>query len=79
MACAGLKFVSYIRNMDGTKNLLRKAVKWLLRVSGTVFIWKSTASPMLSITALGVLFVLYVVYKSTKRLAGAAGKGKKAN
>lgn len=79
MACAGLKFVNYIRNMEGTKNLLRKSVKWLLRVSGTVFIWKSTASPMLSLSALGVLFVLYLVYKSTKRFAGSAGKGKKTD
>ena len=79
MACAGLMFVRFVRNMEGSKHLLRVSVKWLLRLSGTVFVWKSTASPMLSLSALGLLLFLYAVHAITKRPTDSIKKGKKEN
>lgn len=74
MAVLGLSFIRFIRNMDNSKHLLRVCVKWLLRLAGVIFVWKSTASPMLSLIAMVVLLVVYIVYAFSK---GVQGKNKK--
>ena len=68
MAALGFVFIYTIRNIASTKDLLRLTVKWLLRFIGIVFIWRSTASPMLSLGAISVLFTVYVVHAVFTRL-----------
>lgn len=80
MAALGIVFIYTIRNIASAKDLLRLTVKWLLRFIGIVFVWRSTASPMLSLAAISVLSVVYVVHAMFTKLTGRgeeASKGKK--
>lgn len=66
MACMGMSFVRLVRNMEGSKHVLRVGVKWLLRIAGVIFIFNCTASPLVSLGALGVLSVLYMGHVAVK-------------
>ena len=76
MTVIGLSFVRYIRNMEGSKHVLRVTVKWLLRLSGLVFIFNSSASPMLSLYALCTLFLLYLGHVVIKGVRGSSNRKK---
>ena len=76
MTVAGLTFVRFIRNMEGSKHVLRVSVKWLLRLSGLIFIFNSSASPMLSLYALCTLFAAYLGYVLIKSMRGNPKKKK---
>ena len=80
MAALGFVFIYTIRNIASTKDLLRLTVRWLLRFIGIVFVWRSTASPMLSLGAITVLFIVYVVHAIYTKVTGRSeetSKGKK--
>lgn len=76
MTFVGLTFVRFVRNMEGSKHVLRVSVKWLLRFSGLVFIFNSSASPMISLYALCTLFVVYLGYVLLKSVRGSSKKKK---
>ena len=65
-----MTFIRFIRNMEGSKHFLRVSVKWLLRLCGIILIFNSTASPMLSLGALGILAVLYFGHLVSKSIRG---------
>ena len=74
MACMGMSFIRLVRGVEGSKHVLRVGVKWLLRLSGLVFIFNCTASPLLSLAAMGVLFLFYVIHVAVKGLRQSAAR-----
>lgn len=83
MIFSGLSFIRLLRKNDDLKHVLRVSVKWLLRLFGIVFIFNSTASPMISLLFLVVLFVFYIIHMISKwlnsRLMKEVKKIKKKN
>jgi len=63
---AGLWVTRTLRADESSKRSLILCVKWVLRLLGTVLVYSSFASPLMSAAAVGILSVLYLLYAFDK-------------
>mmetsp|Transcript_25965 Transcript_25965/g.24819 ORF Transcript_25965/g.24819 Transcript_25965/m.24819 type:complete len:372 (-) Transcript_25965:24-1139(-) len=68
MACFGFIFIRFLRGISERKHFLRISVKWFLRIIGTIFIYSSSASPMVASVYVLLLLMYYIVYVISKWL-----------
>jgi hypothetical protein len=75
-SCLGLYVTRLIRGNDVSKHSLTTAVKWFLRLIGTMLIYNAFPSPLVSILAVTVLAILYFFHMVGKWITGLLTKKK---
>lgn len=70
MILSGIITIGITRSFESSKHILRISVKWILRLQGVILVYNAFSSPIISIFALSLLCVLYLIGAVMKSFGG---------